>query len=447
MNTKDVADFILDTNFDKLPPEVITKAKLCVLDALGGAIAAHNTKSVGIMRGLICSMGGKEEATLFGLGLKAPLAGAALVNGIMSTVLDTDDGCFSSVGHLGHIGGCVIPAALAVGEREGSTGVEFLEAVVVGYETALRKGWMLREPEPKKPPLTGGIGAYGAAVAAAKLLKLTRGKIINTLGICEAHLPMPKLGGVALPGPATAAMTKESMHWATMTGVMAALLAQGGFTGPSSIYDNPNYDPSPLDTLGKEYLTMNVYFKPYCACRQIHSTLDIILEMVKKQALNPGDVVGITVEVGKAASRFYNPRPVTVEQSEFSIPFLVGAALVDGKVGPEQVRESRLSDKAILKQADKVKVVFSEAVEALYPQKCGAIITVETKDGKKHKMQRDIPRGEPEDPLSHKEIKGKFREWATTVMDKDRAEEVLACTNNLESLDNIGKLVDLLASF
>jgi len=447
MNTKDVADFILDTNFDRLPLEVINKAKLCILDTLGGAIAAHNTKSAGIMRGLIRSMGGKEEATLFGLGLKAPLAGAALVNGIMSTVLDTDDGCFSPVGHLGHIGGCVIPAALAVGEREGSTGVEFLEAVVVGYETALRKGWIVREPEPKKGWSTGGIGAYGAAAAAAKLLKLTRDEIINTLGICEAHHPMPKLGGRVLPGPVTVAMTKESMHWATMTGVMAVLLAQGGFTGSSTIYDDPNYDPSPLDTLGKEYLIINVYFKPHCACRAIHSALDIILEMVKKQTLNPDDVVGITVEIRKGASRFYDPRPVSIEQAEFSIPFLVGAALVDGKVGPEQVRESRLSDKTILKQADKVKVVFSEAMEAIYPQKCGAIVTVETKDGKKHKVQRDIPRGEPEDPLSHKEIEDKFREWATTVMDKDRAEEVLACTNNLESLDNIGKLVDLLASF
>ena len=443
MNTKDVVDFILDTSFDELPPEVITKAKLCTLDTLGAAIAAHNTKTVGIMRGLVRSMGGREEATLFGLGLQVPLAGAALVNGVMSTVLDTDDGIMAPVGHIGHIAGCVIPAALAVGEREGSTGIEFLEAVVAGYEVAIRTGWMLADTEKRTYPIAGTNGAYGAAVAAARLLRLTEDEIINALGICECYTPVPRMGRIAVTGP----MTKEAMCWGTMGGIMAAELAKGGFTGPFTIYDDPNFDQTPLDTLGKEYDIMKMYFKPYCACRYTHAALDVMLDFMKKQALAPDDIASITVECSTGGVLLSTHRPTTIEHAEYSFPFLIGAALIEGKVGPEQVRDSRLNDAAILRQADKVKVVMSEAVDATFPGRFGTIVTVETQDGETHKMQRDYPRWEPEEPFSQKEIEDKFREWSTTVIDSESAEEILACTDDLEDLDNISELVDLLAYF
>lgn len=448
MNTKDVADFILDISLDKLPPDVITKAKLCTLDTLGSAIAGHDTKPVHIVRSLIRSMGGKEEATLFGLGLKAPLAGAAMANCVMSHALDSDDGCMDPVGgHIGHIGGIVISAALSAGERESSTGAEFLEAVVAGYEVAVRTGRMLGEPKHRKSLISGIVLSsgvtYGAAAATARLLKLSRNEIINALGICASHHIVPRFWGLNRTVP----MTKEAMHWATFTGVMSALMAQAGYTGPSTVYDDPDYDRSPLDTLGKEYDIMRIYFKPYCSCRYTHAALDIILELVNKQALTPDDIVDITVEVGAGPSELDAPHPITIEQAQYSHPFLIGAALLDGKVGPEQMRDSRLSDTAILKQADKVKVVFSEAVNATFPGRFSAMVTVKTKDGKKHKIKRDFPRGEPEEPLSHKEIEDKFREWATMAMDSNQAEEVLACTNDLENLGKVSELVDLLAYF
>ncbi|MBI4295220.1 MAG: MmgE/PrpD family protein [Chloroflexi bacterium] len=443
MNTKDVADFILDTSFDRLPAEVVAKAKLCTLDALGAAIAAHNTKTVSMVRGLVRSSGGKAEATLWGLGLMAPLAGAALVNGTMTSVLDTDDGIMSPVGHLGHVGGCVIPAALAVGEREGATGAEFLEAVVAGYEVATRTGWMLCEPEQKKIPLAGTNGAYGAVVAAARLLRLTRDETIHALGICEGYTPVPKMGRIAISGP----MTKEAMPWATMTGIMAAELAQRGFSGPFTIYDDPKYDQSPLDTLDKEYDIMKVYFKPYCACRFTHATLDIILDLMKKQSLAADDVASVTVECSASGSLLASHHPATIEHAEYSFPFVIGAALLEGKVGPEQIKDSRLNDAAILRQAEKVKVVFSEAMQAILPARFGAIVTVETRDGRTFKKQRDYPRWEPEEPFSQKEVEDKFRDWSTTVIDRDSAEEIVECAGEMEDLDDIGEMVDLIACF
>jgi len=441
MGTKDVADFISRVNFNELPSDLLTKVKLCMLDTLGAAIAGCNATTVRIIADLVRSTGGIKEATVIGFGLQAPLTGATLVNSALSTVLDTDDGCSSPVGHLGHIGGCIIPAALAVAERENSSGKAFMEAVAAGYEVYLRTSWILTRPELKEFPLAGTPGAYGAAAASGKLLKLTREEIANALGIAEAYAPVPKMGRIAKTGP----MTKEAMPWGAMTGVTAALLAREGFTGPTTIYDDPNYDRSCLDSLGKSYEMMRVYFKPYCACRYTHTALDVVLELVRQQALSPDDILNITVEVGSGASLLNTNRPTSIEHAEYSFPFLIGAALVDGEVGPKQVSEDRLGDKAILKQADKVRVIFSKAIDDLLPAKFGAVVTIETKNGNKYQVKRDFPKGEPENPLINEELEEKFRKWATTVIDSERAEKVLTSTRNLENVGSVNELVELLA--
>lgn len=447
MDTKSVANFILAVNFEELPQDVVAQVKRCTLDALGATIAAHNTKTVRIVGDLVRrSTGTVKEATLIGFGLQASLDKATLLNSTMATVLDTDDGCISPVGHLGHVGGCVIPAALAVAEHENSTGEAFIEAVVAGYEVFLRTGWMLCDPKIKKIPSSGTPGAYGVAAAVGKLLKLTREEMVNALGIAEGCAPVMK-GGSFRTILGTVPITKEFMSWGAMSGMTAALLARGGFTGPSTIYDAPHYDRSCLDSLGKNYEMLNMYFKPYCACRYTHATLDVVLELVKKQGLSPDDILNITVGVSSAASWLRSTRPTIIEDAEYSFPFLIGVALVYGEVGPKQVSEDRLNDKAVFEQADKVKVEVNEAIEDLLPGKFGAVVTIETRDGKKRQVKRDFPKGDLEDPLSDKELEEKFRRWVTTVIDSERAEKVLGSVRNLENADSINKLIELLAYF
>ena len=441
MNTATVADFILKTRFNDLPSNVVNKVKLCTLDTLGAAIAGSGSRSARIVEGLVHSMGeGREQATIIGYGRRASLPNAVLVNGAMATVLDSDDGCMSPVGHLGHVGGCVVPAALAVAEHLQSDGKAFIEAVVVGYEVYLRTGRILTEPDLKKFSLAGTPGTYGAAAAAGKLLKLAVEEIANGLGIAEAYAPVPRMGRIALSGP----MSKEAMSWGAMTGVMAALLAREGFTGPGTIYDDNDYDRSCLHDLGKSNELLNVYFKPYCACRYTHAALDIVISLLKERTFASRDVTGVTVECGAGASILNSIRPATIEHAEYSFPFVIGAALSDGEVGPDQMREGRLNDETLLEQVNKVKVIFSEEVNTLLPGRFGAVVTVETMGGRQYRIKREFPRGEPEEPLTRNEIEEKFRKWATTRMDSSRVEEILSLVKDLENLDYMGRLLELL---
>lgn len=444
MSTQAVAEFICNTRFKELPSPVIGQAKRCTLDTLGSAIAGRKRKTVEIMERLVFSLGGGHpEAAVIGTGQRASAPNATLLNSLISTVLDSDDGSMSPVGHLGHIGGCVIPAALAVAEREQAGGKAFLEAVVAGYEVFLRTGWILTEPEMKKFSISGTPGAYATAATAAKLLKLALPETTHALGIAESHAPIPRMGRIALTGP----MTKEAMPWGSMTGVTAALLAQLGFTGPRTLYDDPNPQNSCLEHLGQRYEILKIYFKPYCACRYTHAALDVVLELLRAGEFASRDVVTITVEAGEGAALLRAIRPNTIEHAQYSFPFVLGAALADGEVGPAQMEDHRLHDEKILQFAERVKIGYSEDVNSLLPARFAAVVNVETRDGKKRRVRRDIPKGEPEDPMTDEDLEDKFRKWTEPVIGRDRAEQIIQTVRRLEDLEHIDELARTVAAF
>jgi len=437
MSTKAVADFVAEVKFDKLPPEVVVQAKKAIRDVIGVMIAAHQDRAVEAARRLAKAKGGKEESTLFGIGLKVPCEMAALVNAAMATTLDMDDGSMGLPGHTrfhrGHPGGMVIASSLAMAEREKATGEAFIEAVVAGCEVELTTAWMIGEAV-----LAGRTGTYGAAAAAAKLLKLSREEILHTLCIAEAHCPSPTYAFIWNQTH----MTKEAPAWAAMTGVMAALLAQAGFRGAPTIYDLPNANKRPLETLGKEWEILGIYFKPYSTCRVAHAAIDGILEIVKTQHLLANHISKITIGCSSQKSlNMSNDRPTNIWQAQYSIPFVIGSALVDGEVGPKQIAENRLGDPFILQNADKVTLVRDSEVDALLPDHFAARIEVETMDSRKFQVFKRYPRGEPENPLSEEELAEKFKRLVSGVVGHQGAEDLAMYLERLEGIDNINKLV------
>ena len=444
MATNDVANFVVTTSFNKLPSNVVAKAKICTLDILGSSLAAHDTKSANSVRRAIRRMGGMEESTLIGVGAKVPAPLAAWSNSILASSLDIDDGVHAPTGHAGHHGALVVPTSLSVAESKGSSGRNFIEGVVVGYEVGIRAGYILSSVPGGGS--AGPMGSYGAAAASAKLLQLNKEEITNALGIVNEHNPT---GSVVVLPKGTASgikgMTKEKVGWAVLTGVVAALLAKEGFTGPNSIYDNLDTAQALLSGLGKEYKILEVYHKPYSSCRLTHPALDGLLELMQKYDLSAEDIIKITAGSSSVATKLDSYQPRSMEEAEFSTPFVLGAILVDGKVGPEQIR--RFDDKAILDQAKKVKLEVNPTIDAIRKTtgRYLATVKIETKDGQTYETQVDNTKGSVENPFTDDELREKFRSLSTSLLGERRTEEVIKCVDNLENLSNIRELVKLIS--
>jgi len=441
MSSQNVAKFIANVHFETLPPAIIHQAKVAIRDHVGGMLAAFQDKAVTAARNVAIRMGGAQESTLIGTGTKVPVNLAAMVGAIMARTLDMDDGAYRQTGHLAHAGGVVVPSALSLAEWQNASGKQLIEATVAAYEVTLRAGWIISLWKIFAP--AGMAGTYGAAAAAAKLMKLNTQQTQDALGVAEAHCLYPskakRLDRMT--------MTKEAAGWGAMTGVTAALLSQEGFEGPDTLFDVADNN-EPLESLGKEWEIMRLYFKPYCSCRFTHAPLDGAFALITEHNLTADAVKEITVGVSfpAAAKLFGTYRPPNIWQAQFSLPYVIAAALVDGKVGPEQFTDARLKDTSLLEQAEKVKLVVDEEADALASSKGmrSCRITIETNDGNAFETFVGFPKGAPENPLSEQELSSKFLELAAQALGSRRAQELLEYFDKLEDITNTHQIIQML---
>ena len=442
MSTNTVAQFIKEIKFENLPSNVIDQAKVAIRDHLGVMLAAKDDRAVTAARNVACQMGGATEATLIGTNSKVPVNMAAMVGAVMARTLDMDDGAYRKTGHLAHAGGVVVPSTLALAEWKEVSGKELIAATVAAYEVTLRAGWIISLWKMFAP--AGMAGTYGAAAAAAKLMNLNTKQTMDALGVAEAHCLYPSK---AKRFDKTA-MTKEAAGWGAMTGVTAALLAQAGFEGPDTLFDLTEFNTEPLEGLGKEWEILGLYFKPYSCCRFTHAPLDGVFELIKQHNLSADTVKEITigVSVPAAVKLFGTYDPPNIWQAQFSLPYVVAAALVDGEVGPKQFNGSRFSDGDIRSQAEKVKLVADEEAGALASNKGmrSCRVKIVTKDGVEFETFVGFPKGSPENPMSEEELSSKFLELAEMSLGSEKARAVLTNLNRLEELDSISDIIEML---
>ncbi len=436
MSTQNVVSFLTDTTFDSLPAAVVAQAKTAIQAQLGAVLAARGNEAVAASRKMAIAMGGPRDATILDGGAKVPVNLAAMVNTIMAGCLDLDDGAYRAIGHLAHAGRLVVPTSLALAECQGASGKDLVLATVLAYEVTLRAGWLIT--------LSGGgyatsgmAGTYGAAAAAAKLFGLSPGTASDALGIAEAHGLHPSRA----KRNTREVMTKEAEGWGAMTGVTAALLARAGFRGPETIFDLPEHNQEPLQTLGREWEILNLYFKPYSCCRYSHAPIDGVLDLMHTHHLTADTIQSVTVGMASQAASLNYYRPATTWEAEFSLPFAVGAAIADGEVGPNQIATARLGDVNILRQADKVAQVADAEANALRPGMVPARVTITTTLGKTFETWVPYPRGAPENPLSKAELDGLFLKLTAEALGKTRSESVLERLETLGTLENVSDLI------
>ena len=428
MLAEDFAEFIFKTDYGDIPKEVVLQARKCLLDFLGVALAGSRVGLAPLIRSLMVAMRGREEATIIGDRRKLPALHAALINGVAAHTLDMDDGHRFANGHPGV---AIIPAALAMGEREDVTGRELIEGVVVGYEIFICVAAAINPSHLKRGfHTTGTVGPFGAAAACSKILKLNQEETKNGLGIAG-------LQGAGLLEVTEAGQMMKPLHpgKAAQAGVLAALLAKEGAEGPGSIFEGEkgfwgafSDEVLPEDVsnhLGKPFEILNTYFKKYAACRHIHPALEALKAIMDKNGIDIHGIDRIDVHTYSVAYQLTgrNREARREMDAKFSLPLSAGLMCVYGKAGVEQYSMECLENPWVRRIAERVTVAVDPERDEVYPRERSSRVDVVTSKGTfSHEVR--LPKGDPENPFSDEELKEKFSQNARRVLNPERTEEI-----------------------
>jgi 2-methylcitrate dehydratase PrpD len=433
--TSHAVDFTLTLRWDDLPEAVRHQAKRCLMDALGALVAGSQTPVADIMRKTALEQFGGDQATIMVSGERVSAAGAALANGFFGNALDIDDG-YRNV--KGHPGACALPPVLAAAQLAGAcTGAEFLTALVVAYELGIRAG-VIRHATYRTYHASGSWGAIAGAAAAGRLLGLDAQQIYNAMGAAEYHAPIaPMMKGIDTPS-----MGKDSIGWGCMVAVLSAIMAADGLTGICPLFDDAP-DRAWVESLGQQWEILNLYFKPYAACRWGQPAVAGALKIVSDHHLKPHHIKRIRVRTFDAATRLPGGHPRNTEEAQYSLAFPVAAALLDGEVGPGQVLPPRLHDPELLALLDRVSTEIAPEFEAEFPAKAPAEVVVESTTGEIYRSGRIEALWEPPDTLpSDAELEAKFSWLTGPVIGKVNARRLIEHLWSADQWTSIDPILD-----
>lgn len=433
-----VIEFIHSLRWADVPSDVQQMAARCVLDLAGTLIAGSATDLSHIVRRVAAATYSGDEATLLLDGRRASAPGAVLATAMSIDAMDIHDGYRRSKGHAGVN---VLPAALAASEMVMDwDGAHLLATIVMGYEVALRAALALHATVCDYHT-SGAWGALGSAAVMARALGLGAEQTRHALGIAEYHGPRSQMMRV-IDAPT---MLKDGSGWGSMAGVMAARLAAEGFTGAPAITVEAEDVAATWSTLGVEWLMRGLYFKPFACCRWAQPAVEAARELARRHQLIPDQIERVEAHTFAAATRLTVARPANTEQAQYSLPYPVAAALVEGRLDPEQMLPPALFDERILALADRVKMHFDPALEARFPAEALARVTLHTISGQSFASDVCSARGDPSNPLSDEEIADKFTRLASPHLESTRVERLRAVCWHAASLDDARELVSLLA--
>jgi 2-methylcitrate dehydratase PrpD len=452
--TRRLAAFCAGVTFDRLPAEVIDKTKLCILDFFANVYGSLGLEAVSKVVRYVRSLGEPEIATALGCGFKTGIHSAAFVNGTTAEAIESQDGLRFGGNHPGT---AVIPAALAIAESLGLSGRQVIEAVVAGYEAAGRTAAAVHPHHTLAGFLpTGTCGTFGAAAAASRLMGHDTEAMLNSLGNAGYLLPLSMaehlMGGytskiVQGGQAASAGLTAAGLTGAGITGapyVLEGSHLNGGF---AQITTRGEADLKRIvEQLGERFSIMDIYFKPYTACRHTHGAAQAALELLHKEDFKPRDIEAIDVYTYTIASIAVG-KGVTAESSfvsaQFSLPYVVAACLVDGDMGPAQLGDDRISDPAILELSDRVKVSADPELAAAYPGKTSSRVEVSLKSGETLVKQVDTPKGDPRDPMAAADLTDKLRRFAARK-DDEAIDRIVSLSLELENVGDIRELTSII---
>ncbi|MDD5016221.1 MAG: MmgE/PrpD family protein [Atribacterota bacterium] len=418
--------FIKNLKMENIPPKIVKQAKICLLDLLGASLGGVKAKGAKILFNFSSQeINGLREATVIKANKKMSCVAASLINGFMVNALDIDDG-FRKI--KGHPGAAIFPTVLAVSEKVKATGKEFIEALIIGYEIAIRAGEILLSHYGFYHG-SGSWGAIGAAAGAARLLDLPEIETKNALGIAEAFAPLvPEMRSVKSPSMAP----KDGIPWGAMVGASAVFLAQKKFTGIPSLLGDIERNKE-VFTLNKEYKMMNLYFKQYPCCRWAHPAIDGVLKIMEKENFTYREISKIIIKTFSEAVRLCPDPPTSLENAEYNVRYPVAMAAIYKEFGPTQLEEKYYNDEVVNRIMEKISLIRDNQIEEKFPEKCLAEITIITQQGKEYNSGTIAAKGDWDYPLSEQELENKFIRIVQGVLSKEETNDLIKVVKNFEN--------------
>jgi 2-methylcitrate dehydratase PrpD len=447
-----MAAFIAGLAYERIPPEVIARIKLLILDALGCALFGTGLEWSRILISTLTRLDRTKECAVWGTGHRLSAPHAALANGTLVQSFELDDVHRAGVLHAGAV---TLPALIAVAElRRPMSGRDFLKAAVAGYEVGPRVGLCMGPEHIGQGWHSGAtLGVFSAAAAAAAALRLPQDEVVHALGIAGTQ-------SAGLMAAQYGAMVKR-MHAgrAAQSGLYAALLAEAGFTGIANVFESEyggfcttfsrSHDRFALAQLtaglGERFETLRISLKFYSCVGSNHTTLDAIRLIQARRPFRPGDIEKVTILASQATVDHvgwpYKPEGLT--SAQMNLPFCVATLILEGDVFIDQFSEAVVADPRRMALADKVEVAHDPAITARGAEFRHMVrVEVRFRDGTREVETVEAPRGSERKFAGESEVVEKFGKLARGVLTSAQADRLISLVLGSEELDSISPVIE-----
>ena len=438
-------------SYSQLSQEAVYQAKRFLLDSVGCALGGYQQHDVKIALEVLDEIAGRGLATVIGTGKRIDPVSASLANGLMIRCMDYNDIYWKQdPSHPSDI----FPAALAGCERAKSDGKELIVGLVLGHEFEMRfceaafpgireRGWH-----------HATLTAFVSPIVAGRAMHLGWEQIQHAIGISASrHATL----GAVTAGKLT--MMKNTVDpMATQSGVLAALMAEKGYTGPEHVVDGkeglthcfgPSWKLNLLtDGLGESWRIIQCGMKAFPTEALTHTPISAVLDIVKSNDLKPEQVEKVQIRsLARAADILSDPSkydPRSKETADHSLPYVIAAAIAERQVTPVQFEMKKIMDPTIRAQLKKVEVVADPEIEKVFPALQRVIVNLTTTDGRTFTKQLDYPKGDPRNPLSDAEVEEKFAALAEGVLSEGAQKKLKHAIWDLEKAGSVSKLMALM---
>jgi 2-methylcitrate dehydratase PrpD len=444
-----LAAFVASAHYEQMPAAVAGQTRKHTLDTLGAALAGAAAVETRITREALAATEPPGDAVLWGTSLALAPRQAALVNGVAAHAYELDD-----TGGCDHSGAVVLPAlfALLPTLAQPVSGKHLLTSIAVGYDVGRRVLEAFGGYRPHNEAgwhSTGTCGAFGAAAAAAHLLRLDPQQSLSCLGIAGS------LASGLWAFIHDGSMTKK-LHAgrAAESGVLAALLARQGMSGPSRLFDPvwggflQTLARGPVDVealsrhLAADWRITNCAIKPHASCRDTHAGVDAVDRLLARVPLPADSIRRIEVRLNTFLAGMVGGKQITtLPAAQMSLPYAIAARILFGSATLSSYEEHRRADPKLAALIARIEIVVDDAIAG----SDRTSVVIET-DSDRHEELTTTPLGAPSNPVSDAALRAKYDELACRSIPAAQAERLAGRILALDQLEDARPLCELLAA-